>query len=129
MENFEKAIRAKLRFSTNKGQLSVEDLWDLNLPSLNNIAKAVNRELKTDEEEDFIATKTKANTELQLKLDILKHIISVKIKDRDAEKVRVERQGKLATLKQLAASKQLEEMGSKSLEEILSMITDLEKED
>lgn len=129
MENFEKATRAKLRFSTNKGQLSVEDLWELSLTSLDNIARAVNRELKSESEESFITNKTATNTVLELKLDILKHIIGVKLAERDATKARSERQAKLAELKTLAASKALEVLGSKSLDEINKMIADLEKEE
>ena len=51
MNIFEQASRLKLTFSTNKGQLSVEHLWDLSLDSLDTLAKGVNRELKASEEE------------------------------------------------------------------------------
>ena len=40
---FEKASKMKLRFSTTKGVLSTEDLWDLSLESLDRIAKNLKR--------------------------------------------------------------------------------------
>lgn len=43
---FEKASRIKLRYSTNRGVLSVEDLWDLSLEQLDPIAINLNKSLK-----------------------------------------------------------------------------------
>ena len=58
---FEQASRLKLRFTTARGSLSVEDLWDLPLtsttgkPNLDDIAKSLNRELRaTSEETSFV---------------------------------------------------------------------------
>jgi excisionase family DNA binding protein len=74
---FEKAARLKLRFASPQGNLSAEDLWDLPLTSvrlnaanLNNIAKAISRQLKAESEEDFVNPKSAANDGLQLALDI-----------------------------------------------------------
>jgi hypothetical protein len=44
---FERATRLKLRFSTNKNEITVEDLWELPLQSktgfdLDNVAKRAN---------------------------------------------------------------------------------------
>lgn len=37
---FDKVTRLKLRFESNKGLLSVEQVWDLSLTALNEMAKA-----------------------------------------------------------------------------------------
>lgn len=123
---FEKATKSKLRFSTNKGQLSVEDLWDLSLVSLDTIAKDVNKALKADQEESFISPKSTVNSELTLKLEILKYIIQVKQEEKEKSKLRAEKQAQLATLKELAAQKSGEALSQKSLEEIQAMIAELE---
>jgi hypothetical protein len=126
---FEIASRKRIRFSTNKGLLGVEELWDLSLQSLDTIAKAVNKQLKESQEESFIDKPVSSvNSEQELALDILKHIIQVKIQERDAAKTRTEKQAKLASLKELAARKAGEEMSAKSLDDINQMIADLEKE-
>ena len=126
---FETASKIKLRISTGRGLLSVEDLWDLSLESLDTIAISVNKELKANQEESFIGKKTKANDILELKLEILKHIITVKLAEKQAKAQRAERNAKLAQLRELAASKQNEALAGSSLEEINNMIAELEKED
>ena len=54
MSNFEKASKLKLRFSTNRGELSIEDLWDLSLESLDQIAVAIDKALETAGKKSFI---------------------------------------------------------------------------
>jgi hypothetical protein len=126
MEIFEKASKTKLRFATSKGLVSTEDLWDFSLTALDTVAKAVNRELKNESEESFISAKTSSNTALELRLDILKHIIAYKLAEKDAAAVRAEKQAKLAQLKELATNKANEQLSAKSLEDIQKMIAELE---
>ena len=60
MDNlFMQATREKFRFESSKGDLSVEQLWDLPLTSrtgfdLDTVAKAVNADLKASNEESFV---------------------------------------------------------------------------
>lgn len=81
---FEKASRSKIRFQSNKGMLMVEDLWDLNLTSLNGLAKALNKQIKAEEEEDFLKEANAADVELKLSFDIALHILNVKKAELDA---------------------------------------------
>lgn len=88
---FEKATKLKLRFESSKGQLSVEQLWDLPLTSktgdsLDTLAIKYSKLVKEDEVESFVET-VKKDTTNALRLDILKHIIKVKLDEKaDAEK-------------------------------------------
>lgn len=127
MSIFEKASKAKLRFSTSRGQLSTEDLWDLSLESLDQIAVAIDKALETAGKKSFIGKRDTTNTALELQLEILKHIIEVKLAEKDAKAKRVERNAQLAQLKELAASKSNEALQGKSLEEINKMIAELQE--
>lgn len=129
MSIFEKASKSKLRFATGRGQLATEDLWDLSLESLDTIAKAVNKQLKAETEESFIGKKSKSNETLELQLEILKHIIAVKLQEKEVKAQRAERNAKLAQLRELAASKANEALAGSSLEDINRMIAELEKEE
>lgn len=128
MNIFEQATIRKLRFPSAKGELTVEQLWDLPLTSrhqfdLDTIAKQVNRELKGVAEESFVAESTSpAGERLTLMLDIVKHIIAKK-KDAaaaaaDAEKRREERERLLRIL----GDKQEDELRSLTAEQIAERI-------
>lgn len=85
MEKFEHGSRLKVRFSTPIGLLSQEDLWDLPLESktkvnLDGIAINLNREIRDTKEESFVS-KSKVNQITLLKLEIVKHIIEVKLQE------------------------------------------------
>jgi len=58
---FEKATQEKFRYPSTKGLLTTEQLWELPLTaksgfSLDDVAKAVNAELKAIDTESFVAT-------------------------------------------------------------------------
>ena len=122
---FEKASKLKLRFSY-KGLVSVEDLWDISLTELNIIAKGVNRELKEIAgEEDFISvpnSSSKARDTLQLKLDILKHIIAVKMEQRDALKASKEKAEQKQKILEIISKKQDAALENKSIEELKALL-------
>lgn len=95
MSNFEKATRKKLRFNSTSGVLSVEDLWDLPLTgrgaNLDKLAKSLHKELKESEEESFVVKTVRKDSELQLKFDIVKYIIDVKLEEQETAKNRADK--------------------------------------
>lgn len=115
---FEKASRMKLRFNTQRGVLSVEDLWDLPLIQLDNIAIALNKKLQESKTESFIKTRTKDTTELELKFNIAKHIIDVKLQEQEDRLLESEKKAKRQKILDLMAKKQDAELEGKSLEEL-----------
>lgn len=127
MSIFEKATKKKLRFATNKGSLSTEDLWDLSLQSLNLLAIAANKEIKAEGEENYIGTRSAKSTELQLKFDIIKYIIDFKLAEQEATKKRSEKAAKTAQLRELLEQKELEALGSLSAEDIKKQLAELEE--
>ena len=83
---FEAATRKALRFGTERGPVTVEQLWQMplqakNLFDLDNVAKACNAKVKSFAEESFVTTASSnpAKTEAELALEVVKHIIAVKM--------------------------------------------------
>ena len=128
---FEKASRLKLRFDTPKGLLCTEDLWDLPLTStrnganLNDIAKALNRELKASGEEDFVHPTEVVNTVQQLKFDVVKHIIATRLGENEQAKAAADKKAKKERLLEIIARKQDEQLQGAPLEELQKMVADL----
>lgn len=122
---FDKATRIKLRFESTRGALSVEDLWDLPLRgklSLDSLAKVVNRQIKSETGESFVDSRSTVDTTQELRLDILKHIIGVKLAEESASREAAEKREKNARIRELIAQKQDQELAGKSIEELTEML-------
>ncbi|MCK5610619.1 hypothetical protein KAR91_52590 [Candidatus Pacearchaeota archaeon] len=127
---FEKASRLKIRFRTDKGDLTVEDLWDLPLTStrgisLDDIAMDLNKAVKDSEEESFVLKKNEANDTLDLMFGIVKHIIKIKIDENDARIKASENKAKKEHLLSVIADKESDALKGKSIEELKKLVEDL----
>lgn len=78
---FEWATRRRLRFVTEKGTCSVEDLWRMPLEQLDNVAKGLKRSLDTDI--SYITQQSKECKKTQLKLDVTVHIINQLLREKE----------------------------------------------
>src|SRR5580704_13803311 len=93
---FEYATRNKLRFASARGELTLEQLWDVPLRSsdalnLDAVAKAANKAWKDLSEESFVDTaKTTAHVRLEIALEIVKYVIDAKLADERAAKKRAD---------------------------------------
>ena len=122
---FEKATRLKVRFNY-RGICSVEDLWDLSLTGLDTIYKNLNAEVKAQEGESLLTTKSKENELLGLKIEIVKHIFEVKQKERKLREEAIERAEMKQKLLGIKAEKEDEELRSMPKEELDKRIAELD---
>lgn len=129
---FEAASRAKFRFKLPNGSVSTEDLWDLSLPHLDDLGQLLRRDLKAREESEGSLIKqtrpTKADKEIKLKFDIVKHIIDVKLEEKDNAEKSAERKAKRQKLMELIDKKQEQAQGEKSVEELQDELKALEQD-
>ncbi|UJH95692.1 hypothetical protein [Bacillus phage vB_BtM_BMBsp2] len=123
---FEVATRTKLRFPY-RGMVSVEDLWDLTPTQLDSVFKTLNAQLKAVSEESLLKVKTPADRVVEVQIEIVKYIVSVKVAEQEArlqaQAVKEQKQKLMAAL----ADKEDEELKGKSAEEIRAMIAELDK--
>lgn len=116
---FEYAVKNKLRFATERGLLTAEDLFDIKLsnqagPSLDKIAISLDEELSKTEK-SFVKKVTPQNKELQIKLDIVKHVISVKQDQEEAKVAAAARATQRRILQEAIAKKKLEAIDNADL--------------
>lgn len=121
---FKQASKLKLRFQTNRGLLSTEQLWDLSQTDLSNAVKAVKKVLKKndDDELSFLEDTKVVDVENQLRFDILKDVYLTKKKEneelRDAAETKAHNQKILALIAEKKDG-QLKEMSVEELEKLL----------
>ena len=128
-ELFERATKQKLRFATARGNITTEDLWDLPLTgadvSLDNVAKMINQGLKASEEESFVVTKTKANTQLNLAMDITKHIIAVRLQEQEDRENAAARKERKSKILEILAKKEDDALEGKSVAALKKELAEL----
>lgn len=127
MDMFEKATKQKVRFDSPKGALSVEDVWDLRLTarsgfSLDMLAKQLNRDIKSQEEESFVVKQNAASEALTLKFNIVKHIIDVKMAERDEAAKAAEKATQRQKILEVLDKKRDQSLEGKTEEELLAML-------
>jgi len=129
---FEYAARHKIRFASPRGELSVEQLWDIPLRSkddfnLNTVAKATNKALKDATEESFVETnRTALHVRLEVALDLVKHVIETKINDEETAKKRADNKLEREKLLAILAEKQAGKLSALTEEEVKKRIEALE---
>lgn len=125
---FEIATIEKYRFPY-KGQVSVEDLWDIPLEGLDDIYKKLKAELqKLVAEEGLMTIRPKTNSEvdLQQKMNIVRYIFNVKQDEALAREQEAIRKAKRDRILEIMAKKQDNALENTSIEELQKMLEELE---
>lgn len=122
---FEYAVRNKIRFPF-KGMISVEDLWDLSLINLDYIYKTLNKQVKQSEEESLLTTKTNIDTELEVQIAIVKHIVSVKLAEQEAREKEAAKKAQKQKIMSIIATKENEALQNSSIDDLKKMLDELD---
>ncbi len=119
---FEIATRDNYQFPF-RGMINVIDLWTLSVQNLDNVFKTLNAESKKSEEESLLSAKTKENEELSNKIEIVKHIVGVKLAEqaaREDAKKKKEMKQRLLEIKAKREDAALENMSDADLDKMLA---------
>ena len=121
---FEYATRNKLRFPF-KGLISTEDLFDLSLANLDSIYKVLNKQVKQFDEESLLATKTEVDAELEVKIAIIKHIVSAKLKEQEEREREATKKAQKQKIMSIIATKEDEALHNTSIDDLKKMLDEL----
>jgi len=126
---FEKASRLKLRFDTTRGDLTVEDLWDIPLMncdfSLDELAKKAYKRVKESEEISFVKPKSQACIIPSLKLDILKRVIEVRLAEIEEGKTLLANKARKDRILAILEEKEDSTLKEKSSDELKALLEEL----
>ena len=123
--------RMKARFESPQGQLTVEDLWDIPLTSsknkanLDDIARGLSRHVRESETESFVTKPPKTNEAAILKLEAIKHIISVRLAEQEAAALIRANKEKKYQIMEIIAQKENEHLASQSIDDLRKMVESL----
>ena len=121
---FEKATRMKLRWPFH-GVVNAEDLWDLRLEDLDRIYQVLVRAEKAKAEESLLDAKSDEDERLTLQIDIVKHVVTVRLAERDAAAAKVEADARKQKLLAVLEQKQDAALLEMSEEELQAAIDSL----
>ena len=121
---YKEASKQKLRISTSRGPLTVEQLWDLSISNLDTLAVSLEEEYKNSKGKSFVVKKTVKNKTVKLKFDVVLDILTTKVEEsevlRNAADVKVYNQ-KIMGIIAKKKDESLESMSLNDLEKLLKV--------
>ena len=130
---FEQASRKALRFQTVKGELTVEQLWQLNMDkgevNLYQLATELVADVnsKPQKELSFFKKKTNKNELAELKFAIIEHIVITKVSEIEENESAAVRKSEIDEIDKLISQKEAESKASMSLEDLKKLKAKLSK--
>lgn len=119
------ATKNKYRWPSAKGQLSVEDLWDLSVEKLDEIYRELNMKLNQAQQASLLKDVSKEDAILADKVAVVMQIVAIKLdaakKNADAK----ERASKKARLMNIYEQKQDAALAQLPAEQLLKLINEL----
>jgi len=119
---YKEASKLKLRFSTTRGNLTVEQLWDLSLNELDSLAVSLEDAHKKSKGKSFLDKRTSKDKGLKLQFDIALDVLQTKVEEFEAirgEKEVKEHNQKILGLIAEKQEDKLKVMSIKDLEKLL----------
>lgn len=122
---FEYAAKNKLRFPF-RGSIAAEDLYDLTPQSLDSIYKLLMREVKASNEESLLTDLSVEDVQLQVKIDIVKHVVAEKLADIEKAKNAAAAKMQADKIRSIIAKKQDAALENLSADELKKMLEEIE---
>ena len=104
-----------------RGLCTVEDLWDLNVTNLDTIYKELNKQKKDNSEDSLLETSSE-DVRLNDMIEIIKHIVSVKQKEKADKALERERKERNQMIMNIIKDKEYEDLKSKSISELMGIV-------
>lgn len=119
---YKEALQKKLRFKTNKGMITTEDLFDLSLQNLNTLAIMLDTKISEAPKKSFVEELPAEESDDELRFSIVKDVINIKLKARKDNINRAQIDARNKRIAELIAKKENEALENKSIEELRAMI-------
>lgn len=122
---FEMATRNKMRFPSTKGELSVEDLWDLSDKDLDVVYKNLkDQEVKSSEES--LLDDTNVDPKLTAAIGIVRYIFTTKRNEKLEAKELIDKKRNQQLYIDALSRRKLKDIDNMSVEELEAKIAELD---
>ncbi len=118
MDNFKQATKEKIRFSTSRGNLSVEQLWDLPLTELDELAVQLEKDYNESGKKSYLVKRSVKDKMTKLKFDVALEVLSTKVQENEAALEAKENKEHNQKILRIIADKQDETLKGKSIKEL-----------
>jgi hypothetical protein len=119
---YKEALQKKLRFKTNKGMITTEDLFDLSLQNLNTLAIMLDKKISEAPKKSFIEELQAEENDDELRFSIVKDVINIKLKARKDNIDKAQADAQKKRILEILAKRNDEELEKKSTEELRAML-------
>lgn len=122
---YKKAIRAKLRFQTSKGLLTIEQLWGLTLTELKNLIISLHETVKKVPSEDlaFLETETvQEESEDKMRFNIAVDVYKTKQQEAKDSREEASKKAYNQHIAEIIAEKEEADLRNKSIDELKAMM-------
>lgn len=119
---YKEALQKKLRFKTNKGMITTEDLFDLSLQNLNTLIIMLDKKISEAPKKSFIEELPAEENDDELRFSIVKDVINIKLKARKDNIDKAQADAQKKRILEILAKRNDEELEKKSTEELRAML-------
>lgn len=122
MDNFKSASQQKLRFQTNKGMLTTEQLWDLSLEDLDTLAVSLENEYKQSDKKSFLTKVSVKDKATKLRFDVVLDVLNTKSEEMHTATEAREVKEHNKKIIELISQKKDESLKNKTVKELEAML-------
>jgi hypothetical protein len=126
MSIFEKAVRAKLRYATDRGVVMTEDLFDISLGILNKMAMDLNKQVKASTEENFLDDVSEEDSRTKLAFDVVLSVLNTKKEEAKSRKQAGAKKIEREKIMGILAKKQEDALENLSEDALLAKLKELD---
>src|SRR3990167_9994084 len=119
---YKQGSKQKLRFTTSRGSLTTEQLWDLSLTELDALAVSLEEDYKESGKKSFLTAKSEKDKTAKLRFDVVLDVLTTKVDEAEVARDKAERKAKNQKILSLISEKQDENLKKKSVKELERML-------
>jgi len=119
---YKTAARKGLKFATNRGNLALEDLFDLPMTELDRLYRELAPKVSA---QDVGLLRQRTDSDDEIKLALIKDVFETKQAEADAASTRKANADKKLQILQIIERKQGDDLANKSVEELTALVNSL----